>query len=52
MAGTKSKYYKHLANWYQATGGDPDLPADGETDQDVGVDDEPLMLHSGSCARP
>lgn len=23
MAGTKSKYYQHLANWYQATGGDP-----------------------------
>jgi hypothetical protein len=22
MAGTKSKYYKHLANWFQATGGD------------------------------
>ena len=22
MAGGKSKYYKHLANWYQATGGD------------------------------
>jgi hypothetical protein len=22
MAGTKSKYYQHLANWYQATGGD------------------------------
>lgn len=22
MAGDKSKYYKHLANWYQATGGD------------------------------
>lgn len=23
MAGTKSKYYKHLRNWYRATGGDP-----------------------------
>ena len=22
MAGTKTKYYKHLANWFQATGGD------------------------------
>ena len=22
MAGSKTKYYKHLANWYQATGGD------------------------------
>lgn len=22
MAGTKSKYYRHLTNWYQATGGD------------------------------
>ena len=22
MAGGKSKYYKHLANWYLATGGD------------------------------
>jgi len=22
MAGTKSKYYKHLTNWFQATGGD------------------------------
>lgn len=22
MAGGKSKYYKHLANWFQATGGD------------------------------
>ena len=22
MAGTKSKYYRHLAQWYQATGGD------------------------------
>ena len=23
MAGTKSKYYKHMSNWYRATGGDP-----------------------------
>lgn len=22
MAGTKTRYYQHLANWYQATGGD------------------------------
>jgi hypothetical protein len=22
MAGTRSRYYEHLANWYQATGGD------------------------------
>lgn len=22
MAGTKSRYYEHLANWYRATGGD------------------------------
>lgn len=22
MAGTRSRYYQHLANWYQATGGD------------------------------
>lgn len=22
MAGTKTKYYKHLANWFQATGGE------------------------------
>ncbi len=23
MAGSKSKYYKHLGNWFRATGGDP-----------------------------
>ena len=23
MAGTKSKYYEHLSDWYRATGGDP-----------------------------
>lgn len=23
MAGGKSKYYKHLSDWYRATGGDP-----------------------------
>ncbi len=23
MAGGKSKYYKHLGNWFRATGGDP-----------------------------
>jgi len=23
MAGGKSKYYEHLSDWYQATGGDP-----------------------------
>lgn len=35
MAGTKSKYYQHLANWYQATGGDT-AQIDGITGASVG----------------
>jgi hypothetical protein len=35
MAGTKSKYYQHLANWYQATGGDTGQ-IDGITGASVG----------------
>lgn len=36
MAGTKSKYYKHLADWYQATGGDP-AQINGITGASVGA---------------
>lgn len=35
MAGGKSKYYQHLAGWYQATGGDT-APINGITGASVG----------------
>lgn len=35
MAGTRSRYYQHLANWYQATGGDS-AQIDGITGASVG----------------
>lgn len=35
MAGGKSKYYQHLANWYRATGGSP-AEIDGITGASVG----------------
>lgn len=36
VAGDKTKYYKHLADWYQATGGRP-AKVDGITGASVGA---------------
>ena len=36
MAGGKSKYYEHLADWYRATGGDP-AQINGITGASVGA---------------
>jgi len=36
MAGGKSKYYKHLGDWYRATGGDP-AQVNGITGASVGA---------------
>jgi hypothetical protein len=36
MAGGKSKYYEHLADWHRATGGDP-AQIDGITGASVGA---------------
>ena len=36
MAGGKSKYYKHMTDWYRATGGDP-AQVDGITGASVGA---------------
>ena len=36
MAGGKSKFYKHLTDWYQATGGDP-AQINGITGASVGA---------------
>ena len=36
MAGTKSKYYSHLGDWYRATGGDP-AQINGITGASVGA---------------
>ena len=36
MAGAKSKYYQHLADWYRATGGDP-AEINGITGASVGA---------------
>ncbi len=36
MAGGKSKYYKHLTDWYRATGGDP-AQINGITGASVGA---------------
>jgi hypothetical protein len=36
MAGTKSKYYEHLSEWYRATGGDP-TQINGITGASVGA---------------
>lgn len=36
MAGSKSKYYEHLSDWYRATGGDP-AQIDGITGASVGA---------------
>lgn len=36
MAGTRSAYYKHLTNWYRATGGDT-AQIDGITGASVGA---------------
>lgn len=35
MAGSKSKYYEHLSDWYRATGGDP-AQVNGITGASVG----------------
>lgn len=36
MAGTRSRYYTHLSDWYDATGGDP-AQIDGITGASVGA---------------